>query len=126
MEQLFGDAAPALCGYVSGFCNKGLDRVSAIVFEDQAKAFGRMSHAWLSSVFHGWQMPTWLIRGLLDQVARRAVRSGIGGRLGAPCALLRGLGMGGGGGTASGLIWNIGYDPVFTAVERAAGSIVPV
>ena len=36
--------------------------------------------------------------------------------------LLRGLGMGG---TASTLIWNIGYDPVFTAVELTTGALVP-
>ena len=63
-----------------------------------------------------------LIRGLLDQVIRRAVRAGLRGRLGEVRLLLRGIGMGG---TASILIWNIGYDPVFTAIEVATGTRVP-
>ena len=29
------------------------------------------------------------------------------------------------GSTTSGLIWNIGYDPVITVVERASGAVAP-
>ena len=93
-----------------------------VVFEDQPKAFERMSHAWIVEVLQRWRMPRWLIRGLLDQVIRRAVRAGLRGRLGEVRVLLRGIGMGG---TVSILIWNMGYDPVFTAVETATGTRVP-
>ena len=44
------------------------------------------------------------------------VRAGLHGKLGAIRLWLRGLGMGG---AASILIWNMGYDPVFTAIELA-------
>ena len=67
-------------------------------------------------------MPRWLIRGLLNQVVARVVRAGIQGRLGRPRTLLRSVGMGG---TASILLWNMGYGPVFTAVELATGTLVP-
>ena len=55
-------------------------------------------------------------------MVRRAVRAGLRGRLGEVRILLRGIGMGG---TASVLIWNMGYDPVFTAIEIATGTRVP-
>ena len=67
-------------------------------------------------------MPRWLVRGLLDQFARRSVRSSCRGHLGAPRMLLRGIGMGG---TSSTLIWNMGYDPIFTFVEQSTGVLVP-
>ena len=62
------------------------------------------------------------MRDLIDQIAWRAVRAGFGGRLGERRTLLRGLGMGG---TASTMIWNIGYDPVFTTVESVTGALAP-
>ena len=67
-------------------------------------------------------MPRWLIRGLLDQSTRRAIRAGLHGKLGEVRILLRGIGMGG---TASILLWNMGYDPVFSAVELATDTKVP-
>ena len=69
-----------------------------------------------------WRMPRWLVRGLLDQVIRRAARACLRGRLGEVRLLRRGIGMGG---TASILIWNMGYDPAFTAVEIATRTRVP-
>ena len=62
------------------------------------------------------------MRGLLDQIIRRAVCACLRGRLGEARLLRRGIGMGG---TASILIWNMGYDPVFTAVEIATNTRVP-
>ena len=49
-------------------------------------------------------------------------RSGLGGKLGPLRLLLRGLGMGG---TASVLLWNMGYDPVFTAAELVTAVEIP-
>ena len=53
---------------------------------------------------------------------RRVIRSGLGGKLGPPRLLLRGIDMGG---TASVLLWNMGYDPVFTVVELATLVEIP-
>ena len=44
------------------------------------------------------------------------------GKLGPLRLLLRGLGVGG---TASVLLWNMGYDPVFTSAELATAVEIP-
>ena len=96
-DGLLGDIGPPLWDFAGGFDDPLLADVPAVVFEDQSKAFERMPHAWLVEVLRRWRMPRWLIRGLLDQVFRRAVRAGLRGRLGEMRVLLRGIGMGGGG-----------------------------
>ena len=121
-DEFLGEAGPALAAYVASFPDEGVACVPAVILEDQSKAFERLSHAWLVEVLRRWGLPRWLLRGLLDQVWRRAVRSGLGGRLGPVRLLLRGLGMGG---TASVLLWNMGYDPVSTAVELATAVEIP-
>ena len=82
-----------------------LSKTPAVVFEDQSKASERISHAGIVEIVRHWQMPRWLIRGLLDQVVCCAVRAGLHGKLGAIRLLLRGIGTGG---TANALIWNMG------------------
>ena len=86
---------PPLWAYARAFADPLLADVPAVVFEDQSKAFERMSHAWIVEVLKRWRMPVWLVRGLLDQVIRRAVRACLRGRLGEVRMLLRGIGMGG-------------------------------
>ena len=91
-----------------------MDKIPAVVFEDQSKAFERIVNAGVAGVLRRWQMPRWLVRGLLDPVVRRAIRAGLHGKLGGIRLLLRGIGTGG---AANVLIWNMGYDPVFTAMS---------
>ena len=93
---VLGPAEPGVAALCDGAGFEGIQDCPAVTLADQEKAFERISYEWLAAVFSGWRMPTWLARGLLDQVARRVARSGIGGRLGVPRALLRGIGMGGG------------------------------
>ena len=119
---LLGEVGPSLWEFASTFADPRLADIPAVVFEDQSKAFERMSHAWIVEVLRRWILPRWLMRGLLDQIIRRAVCACLRGRLGEARLLRRGIGMGG---TASILIWNMGCDPVITAVEIATNTRVP-
>ena len=94
--HLFGDAGQALRQYVQRFGDPTLDGAPAVLCADQAKAFERVSLAWLAAVLAGWGMPPWLRTCLLGLVCGRAVRSNAGGRLG-PARLLQGHRHGWGG-----------------------------
>ena len=93
-----------LPGYVQSFDVPAIAKYPAVVFEAQSKAFERISHAWVAEILRPWRIPRWLVRGLLDQAVRRAVRVGLRGKFGAIRLILRGIGMGG---AASILIWHV-------------------
>ena len=102
---LLGDVGPSLWEFAGTFADPRLADIPAVAFEDQSKAFERRSHAWIVEVFRRWNLPRWLMRGLLDQIIRRCVCACLRGRLGEARLLRRGIGMGG---AASILIWNMG------------------
>ena len=64
-DGLLGGVGPPLWEYACSFADSCLADVPAVVFEDQSKAFERMSHAWIVEVLRRWNMPRWLVRGRL-------------------------------------------------------------
>ena len=95
---------------------------SAVFFADQNKAFERIALQWLRLTLHGWGLPQWLVNALLALVEERSVQYRRGNYKGPVRRLLRSVGMGG---TASPLLWCIGYDPIIAGTASVAGAPCP-
>ena len=95
---------------------------TAVLFCDQNKAFERLSLQWIAILLRKWGTPPWLQFALLALVADRQVQTCKGRYKGPLRYLLRSIGMGG---TASPLLWNMGYDPIIETVAAAAASPCP-
>eukprot|EP00959_Pyramimonas_sp_CCMP1952_P186818 3906610-Pyramimonas_sp.AAC.1 len=68
----------------------------------------------MGSLLHKWKLPPWLLRALNSLISGRRVQSCKGQCKGPERRLLRSVGMGG---TASPLLWCMGYDPLISALS---------
>ena len=120
---LLGRHYPVLERYVRRVAERlGPAPSTAALFCDQNKAFERVSLQWMAMLLSGWRLPPWLRRALGALMQGRHVRV-CRGKFKSPLRrLLRSVGMGG---TASPLLWGMGYDPLIRAVADIAGEAAP-
>ncbi len=88
-----------------------------MLFAVQSKAFDRLAWPWIAAALRGWQLPPWLLRGLVGLVVGPRLASLLPDGSAVIRALLSGVGMGG---PASPLIWMAAYDPIVFCVAAAA------